>query len=462
MQPSTNTTSAALRRALAVLAVAAALAIAMTWPLARGFGELGRTASGDGQYAIWNVAWVAHALTTSPWQLFDANIFYPHRSTLAFSEANIVAGIVAIPAWLLTGNPYAAHNSAVLFAFTTSLLGAWLLARYVSGCAAAAAVAAVTFAFTPYFFAHTAHIQLLFAGGIPLSLLLLHRLVDAPSPGGGVRLGVTLGIQALACAYYGIFAGLAVGYAAIVLGMTRGRWRERKYWTALAIGAVLSGVVVAPFFLPYVEIRGKSGFERTLADSVRYSANLPSYLASSAHAHEWLLPYAGSLGRWNEVLFPGFAALLLGTAGAVVAVRGAGRGMAASAGISAGELAALYGSLGVLVFWASFGPGAGLYTLLYYAVPVFSFLRAPSRFGPMISLVLALFSAMALAALLQKLEPSRRAAAATVLCGVVLLELNRVPFPWERAPRRSAVYAELARLPRAPLAEFPFYGDRVI
>ena len=57
---------------LAAVALAAALALVMTWPLARGFDRLGRTTSGDGQYAIWNVAWVAHALTTSPLQLFDA------------------------------------------------------------------------------------------------------------------------------------------------------------------------------------------------------------------------------------------------------------------------------------------------------------------------------------------------------------------------------------------------------
>ena len=34
---------------------------------------------------------------------------------------------------------------------------------------------------------HTAHIQLLMAGGIPLALLMLHRLADAPSPRRGYR-----------------------------------------------------------------------------------------------------------------------------------------------------------------------------------------------------------------------------------------------------------------------------------
>jgi len=38
--------------------------------------------------------------------------------------------------------------------------------------------------------------------------------------------------------------------------------------------------------------------------------------------------------------------------------------------------------------------------------------------------------------------------------------LNVLPFPWERAPQTPAAYAVLAKLPRGPVAEFPFYGER--
>ena len=100
------------RRCCARLALAAA--IVMTWPLAPGLDRLGRTAnSGDARVSVWNVAWVAHALLADPADLFDANIFHPHRNTLAFSEANLVAGVIALPAWWLTRNPDTAHNVVV-------------------------------------------------------------------------------------------------------------------------------------------------------------------------------------------------------------------------------------------------------------------------------------------------------------------------------------------------------------
>ena len=60
------------------------------------------------------------------------------------------------------------------------------------------------------------------------------------------------------------------------------------------------------------------------------------------------------------------------------------------------ETLLLCGSLAILAIWASFGPDAGFYLALFHGVPLFSFLRAPSRFGVVVPLVLGLFAALAL------------------------------------------------------------------
>lgn len=482
MERRPDTIAARAWRAAAVCAAAILLVVLMTWPLAAGFGRLGRTTTMDGLYSIWNVSWVARTIAADPAGLFDANIFHPHRRALAFSEANLLGGVVAMPAWWLTRNPYAAENTAVFFAFATSLLGMWLLARRLCGHGAAAAVAAVLFAFCPYFFSHSAHIQLLMAGGIPLAMLALHRLADAPSPRRGVVLGVALAAQALACAYYGIFAGLMVGYGAILLAVTRKLWRVRAYWTAVATGAAVSMALVAPFFLPYLSMQRDEGFRRTIDDASRYSATLASYLASPAHAHQWLFRMARGLGwRSGEVLFPGMLLVALGLLGAGFALaRSASSPLPVGdpparlpAPVRPRETALLYGSIGALAFWASFGPAAGLYTLLFRAIPLFTFLRAPSRFGVLAAFALAILAAGALARLLRPAPgPAATAAApgvrsrrarftAALLVAAGLAELNVLPFPWERALKVPSPYAVLARLPKGPVAEFPFYGERV-
>src|SRR5438034_11054910 len=134
---------AKLRELALVLAGATALTIVMTWPLAPRMGHIGRIDNGDGQFSIWNVAWVARTLVVDPGHVFDANIFYPHRGTLAYSESNLGAGILAMPAYWATRNPYAAHNSAVLIAFMLSAIGAFYLVRYLTADRRAAAVSAI-------------------------------------------------------------------------------------------------------------------------------------------------------------------------------------------------------------------------------------------------------------------------------------------------------------------------------
>ena len=61
----------------------------------------------------------------------------------------------------------------------------YYLSRYLTGSRPAAAVAAVLFAFCPYIWARTAHIQLLMTAGLPFSLLAAHRMIDRPEPGAG-------------------------------------------------------------------------------------------------------------------------------------------------------------------------------------------------------------------------------------------------------------------------------------
>jgi hypothetical protein len=462
--PEGSGTIARPRELLLVGVAGLALALLMTWPLATDLLHLGRTlpTDADGQFSIWNIAWVARSIVADPLGLFDANIFAPHKLTLAYSEANLLPGAIGAPVYWLSRNPWLTLNVVLLFAFASAYAGAYLLIRHLTGHRPAAAAAAILYAFCPYVFSHLSHIQLLMTGGIPLSMLMLHRLADAASAEPpratarpGVALGVAIAAQALACAYYGIFAALMVGYAAIVLAATRRLWRVRGYWFGLGAGAAASLAMALPVLAAFLVVRDESGFTRTLADTAAYAAKPHDYLVSSALAHRWLLAAIRPLGRWNEVLFPGMLAVVLGAAGAVIALRRrAGRDR---------ETVLLYGTLAVLAFWASLGPAFGLYRVLYQ-LPTFSFLRAPSRLGLVVVFVLAIFAAFALRAAIDAVARQRRAAviAVTALAiAAAVADLIVLPLQWYRAVPPPPGYAALAARPRATLAEFPFYGERI-
>ena len=121
-------------------------------------------------------------LLVDPLHVFDANIFYPHDLTLAYSENNSAPGSSRLSRTGCRGTRLA-HNVVVLAAFTLSAAGMYFLARRLTASPGAAAVAAVTFAFCPYVFGRTPHIQLLVTSGLPFTMLAFHALLNSPRPG---------------------------------------------------------------------------------------------------------------------------------------------------------------------------------------------------------------------------------------------------------------------------------------
>ena len=76
-----------------MLLVFTALTAVMTYPQALHMHD-GVHDDGDPLMVTWMLAWVAHQLPRAPAHLFDANIFYPERNTLAYSETLLVPGVV--------------------------------------------------------------------------------------------------------------------------------------------------------------------------------------------------------------------------------------------------------------------------------------------------------------------------------------------------------------------------------
>ena len=432
--------TAKLRELSAVLLLATVVTVLMTWPLAFKIGRLGRIDNADGNLSIWNVAWVARTLVVDPRHVFNANIFYPHESTLAYSENNLGAGALAIPAYWATKNPFTAHNFAVLVGFVLTATGTYYLVRRLTRDRGAAAASAICFAFTPYVFAHSAHIQLLMTAGLPFSMWMFHRFTDKPSLGRGAALGAVMAAQAVNCGYYGVFVMLMIGYAAVVIATMRRWWGSAPYWLGLAAGAVVSALLVLPAFLPYVTLQRVQGFHRELEQARLYSSNWSDYFASSSYVHVRMLAW---LPPWVEVAFPGFVAGGFGVAGLWMARTRQRR-----------ELLAVYGGLALLACWASFGPAGGLYTALYETVPLFAWLRAPARFGLIVAFALSVLAGAAISSFAQRFSKPHLAGAVIALAaGVELL----VPSNLREFGGFEPVYRTLATLPKAPVIELPFY-----
>ncbi len=439
----TKTSRGAWRELALVIAGFAALTVFMTSPLAFELGSVGRVDNADAKYIIWNIAWVARTLVVDPLHVFDANIFYPHRWTLVYSETNFGAGVLGIPVYWLTRNPYATSNFVLLLSFVLSATGTYYLVSYLTRDRRAAVVSAICFAFCPYVFSHTAHIHRLMTAGLPFGMLALHRLADRPTAARGAILGAVIGVQTWFCGYYGVFLSLIVAFAVVVIAIVGRRWADLSYWKAVASGAVVASAGVLPLFALFAKLQRSTGFARPFEGARLFAADWRAYFASSAYAHSWMLRF---LGHWKEVLFPGFIALALGVTGVVVGLRQRGR---------IRELTILYTAIALVTLWASFGPDAGLYTALYSVLPVFSLMHAPSRFGLAVVLALSVLAGVALATVFSRVRRPSLVAGAAV--AVVIAELL-TPMYLPKVPPLDAGYRVLAALPRGPLLELPVFS----
>ena len=263
-----------------------------------------------------------------------------------------------------------------------------------------------------------------------------------------MALGLVMAAQAIFCGYYTVFVVLMVGFGVLTLAALRGWWTNVRYWKAIALAAATAVVAALPVLIPYLALAA-GGFRRDMSEAARYSADWQAYLASNALAHQWLLPL---LGHWNEVLFPGFAATLLGVAGLAVGWRQGGR---------LREAVILYGGLLLLAGWASFGPEAGLYRVLYRVIPVFSLMRAPARFGVIVALGLAVSAGIAVRVLLARVPYSTSVGMLIALAAAADLAVPLPAVPsgsgFREVPPVSPIYRMLRRLPPAPVIELPFW-----
>lgn len=438
--------AAGLRAWVRASLIGAGLVFVMTTPTITGLTTAGRLDTNDGRHGIWNVAWIGHALLSPSASVFDANIFHPHTGTLAYSELNLVAGLLGLPWYAATGSPLAAYNGAAATGLVLAFVLMWTLVRRLTESDAAGLVSATAFTFCPYVAARTPHIQLLMIFVFPLVLLAFHRMAERPGAWRGVQLGASLAVAALACGYYGLFAGCVLGLVSLLFAQ-----RRRAYWVGLAVALLMASILVAPVFGAFSAARAASGADVRpwdAQDAANYSANLSAYFASPTFAHQWWLPALGRWQPWSEVLFPGAALLLF--AGLALRLTRSDPGRR--------RVVAVYGAVAIASVWASFGPQGGLYLVLFHTVPGLSMLRAPSRLGIVVTFALAIMAGYSVAHLARRWRWLPAVLVVVLVCelGVKTTEWGWPSWPLRTTAPLSPAYQRLAELPRAPLVEYPF------
>ena len=421
------------------LALLTALTVIITWPQAL---HLSTRVPGhdDPLFSIWRLAWVAHALAHDPGHLFDANIFYPHVHTLAYSDAMLFEGLVAAPFLLAGMNPVLVYNLMFFAGIISSGAGMFILVRYLTGDIRAALVSAAIFTLAPYRIEHFIHLELQWTMWMPLTLWALHRTMDEGTLELGALTGFFLWLQIISCVYYGAFLVLVVSAAGVMLMASRPA-QARRALRPLCLGALLAAALTLPYTLPYLAATQELG-PRPEGDVLTFSAAWGSYLA--APRENWLWGWTAWDFIGNERhLFPGVVAIVL----AIVALAWRPR-----------RVVWIYLALTLMCIELSLGLNGRLYRWLYDHFFAFRGFRAPARFAILACCAMSVLGGFGFLFLERRLlakAPARRYLLIAVLVAIGV-ESGSSPLDLAEQPTKvPPVYRFLQGAPHSVIIEFP-------
>jgi hypothetical protein len=426
------------------LAIFIALAVVHLWPLASAPGTLSRNDNGDFVLHEWIMAWVAHQLVHNPLHLFDANIFYPERGTLAYSDHLFAQSLLGAPLLWAGASPVLVHNLVLMAGFaltgwTTSLVlrrwtGSWLGA--IGGGSAVA--------FNSFSLTRLPQIQDLHLEFFPLALFALDRLLTTPRLRHALSLAGWFVLQSLTGTYVMVFTSLSLVAAALA---RPSEWLGVRFRRVAGLAAVAAGIAIlalTPFLLPYYRASADVGLGRSLEETQRFSAELTDYLAAAGRIHfdviKWSRPYFQ-----GDALFPGLIATALAIAGA------------AGYGVRDRRVRMLL-AVAAVSFALSFGPAFPPYRLLYEIYPLLTGIRGAVRFGQFTLAAIGMLAGFGIAALQERFQ--RRVALPLALALVVGVnaEAMRAPLGYTPFTGIEPVYDSLQHIgSRSVLAFFPFY-----
>jgi hypothetical protein len=392
---------------------------------------------------IWSLNWVHHQLLNDPLNLFNANIYFPHSETLAYSESLVASAIISLPIKLITSNPITAYNFVIYFAFVICAWGTYLLVNHLFDNKLIAFFAGAAFSFCSFKFHHLVHLQLITIQWFPFATLCLHKYSKSKK-----LLHLLLGgffylLLALSSGYYALFALLLL---CIVIPFYWWFFRQQlgnRFWLHIVITGIIIAILLIPFFYPYYRVKKEMNFTHSLRANIFFSCDAMDYLASQANIWGGLVKI-----QKQEPLFPGRIIIILLFISLIAGIK---------KGFSSQQK--LYALMSLCAFIFSLGPvlhfkGKALislpYLLIYKYIPGFDGLRAPCRFGIFTIFGLVILSCFGLKEIVIYIKKWKalKYILVIILTLLVLAENVRVPINIGRLERTfPQVYQWLASQP---------------
>jgi hypothetical protein len=283
--------------------------VVFTWPIAARVSD-GLADVWDAKLCAWIFHWDFHQTFHDPLRLFDANIFYPGRYALAFSENLYGAALFGFPLYAAGVSTLTGYNVLFLLGMFLSALAAWALARDVTGDPAASLLSGIVYAFVPWRLAQIPHVQYQWGPFLALSLLFLLRFLDRGRRHDGALFGLFFVWNALANIHYAFFCAILVAVVLVYELLASSDPAVRRRFPASLLVLALAFVALLPFLIPYRKASRLYRMERSEGEITVFSGRPVDFLTAGSQ-NKLYAPLTQKLGQAEGDFFPGLSVVAL-------------------------------------------------------------------------------------------------------------------------------------------------------
>ncbi len=420
---------------------------------------------GDSLESVYLVAWNVHQFFRAPARLFDANVLFPHRHALAFTDHRLLPSLAVAPVVWATDDPVLATNVAVGLACLLAALGGRRLALVLGLPPIGAWAAGALYAFHTYQVNEGPRLNIVAHGFVPFALAELVLYLQTGDRRRAWRTASFMLLQGLSSNYHLLYGALVIALVLAGALVVSPRPTARKLPT-LALAAAVAAALFLPIALPYVQAAREQGYVRALDAGIgleHYVSTSPTNLVYGAIGTEVRLQQRGPH-------FVGFLALALVLFTLAQWARERGRAEAGTAAVSPSSWVPAAALLAFVLVLLSLGPevtvwghrlGPGPYRLLHAWVPGFQLVRIPERLGLLAMLFVGLLAGRAVG-LVETRGPRW---GAVILAALLPLE-HLGPLPVTQTVPVGRRVPEVVRWldahPASAVAEVPIHGEGLV
>lgn len=364
--------------------------------------------------------------------LFDANIIYPSKKPLAFSEHLLGHQLFYFVIRSISGDVLASYNILLIFNFLLCSIGFYFLGMYLFKSVFPSLFLAIVFSYSSSVIQQYAHFQIASLPWVGFVLLFLFLFLQTNRLKYGLLFLIFWLLQSMGSYYIGYILFIAISSVIIIHIFITKKYLDFKLWKNLFIIGFFFLLVMLPLSLPYLEVKQFYHFKRSLAQNVSFSAHFPLSFIMPSPLNQYfgfifsklhhLFPFGESQ---EKVLFMGF--LGLGFVFYQFIYFRNNKNI-----IRPTEYRYAFW-LAIIFFILSLGPiFNGLvidgkiifplpYLLFYYIIPGFSSMRVPARFGIFFVLAMSIIASYGFKHFIDRLSKNKTKWIISYLVMIVLI-----------------------------------------